>query len=296
MSNNEIKGVVVPIIVPLDDDDRVDEASFRKQIRRLIQSGVHAIFAGGSAGEGPLLTMTEWVRMVEIAHDEVKGAIPLLGGAMESGTRRVIEKIKILSQIGYRNVVVTPTYYITLKTAGEHLRLFGECKEHTGSMEMIAYNIPSATGTTISGETMCEMARRGWIKYCKESSEDWPYFTKLVADSKELGLKILMGSEPNATRALMAGACGVVPVCANVEPQTFVAAYNASLRGDAAELQRCHERIMYIREALVGAGPCWLSGIKYAVSRQGIGSGKPISPLGPLTAEEKQRQAERLGL
>ncbi|MCC7353666.1 MAG: dihydrodipicolinate synthase family protein [Anaerolineae bacterium] len=296
MKNNDLGGVVVPIIVPLDDDERVDEASFRKLIRRLIQNGVHGIFAGGTAGEGPLLTMPEWVRMVEIAYDENKGAVPLLGGVMDTSTRRVLEKIGVLSRIGYRYFVVTPTYYITLKTPDENLRLFGECKEHSDGMEMIAYNIPSTTGSTISVETMYEMGRRGWIRYCKESSEDWHYFTRLVAAGKELGLKVLMGSEPNATNALQAGACGIVPVCANAEPEAFVAAYEASQRGDVAALRRCHERIMYIREALVMAGSCWLAGIKYAVSRQGMGSGKLLSPLQPLTAEEKRRLEERLGL
>lgn len=296
MKKNELAGVVVPIIVPLDDEDRVDESSFRKLIRRLIQHGVHGIFVGGTAGEGPLLTMSEWVRMMEIAYDENKGDVPLLGGVMDTATRRVAEKIKVLSSIGYRYFVVTPTYYFTLRTADEHLRLFGECKEHNDGMEMIAYNIPSTTASTISVETMCEMARRGWIRYCKESSEDWPYFSRLVAAGKEVGLKVLMGNETCIADAFLAGACGVVPVCANVEPQSFVAAYQAYLRGDVAELRRCQERIMYIREGLVLAGSCWLAGIKYAVSRQGIGSGKLASPLQPLTAEEKRRPEERLGL
>ncbi len=56
MEHNDLAGVVVPVITPVDGEDRVDEAAYRGVIRRLIDSGVHAIFAGGSAGEGPLLT------------------------------------------------------------------------------------------------------------------------------------------------------------------------------------------------------------------------------------------------
>jgi len=46
-----------------DDEDRVDEPAYRATIRRLIAEGVDAVFVGGSAGEGPLLTDREWERM-----------------------------------------------------------------------------------------------------------------------------------------------------------------------------------------------------------------------------------------
>ena len=68
MQNAEPGGVVVPVITPVDSKERIDEAAFRKGLRRLIGAGVHAIFGGGSAGERPLLKAVEWERMVRIAH------------------------------------------------------------------------------------------------------------------------------------------------------------------------------------------------------------------------------------
>ena len=47
-----LSGVVVPVITPVDEEDRVDEAAFRQVMRRLIESGVHVLFVGGSAGKG----------------------------------------------------------------------------------------------------------------------------------------------------------------------------------------------------------------------------------------------------
>ena len=115
LNHSEPSGVVVPAITPVDDEDRVHEADFRRSIRRLIDSGVNAIFIGGSAGEGPLLTEHEWERMVTIAYDEAHGAVNLLGGAMDTSTRRVLAKMRILAQLGYPHCVVTPTYYTTLR-------------------------------------------------------------------------------------------------------------------------------------------------------------------------------------
>jgi 4-hydroxy-tetrahydrodipicolinate synthase len=285
---DKLFGVVVPIVTPVDDEDRVDEPAFRKLIRYLIDAGVHGLFVGGSAGEGPLLTSREWTRMVEIAYDEVDSTVPLLGGAMEMSTQRVLEKVQILKQIGYVNFAITPTFYQALKSPAEHLRLFGTCKDSLADLEMVAYNIPSTTGSSIPVETMIDMARRGWIRYCKESSGDPTYYTPLLAAAKPVGLNVFMGDESNIAGGLLAGACGVVPVCANYEPETFIHAYEASLDHDTAELWRMQERVMILRQKLPLLAPCWIAGVKYGVASLGMGSGKPVSPLQPLTAQEKQ--------
>ena len=230
--------------------------------------------------------------MVTIAHDEVKGAVNLLGGAIDTSTRRVRAKMRILSQLGYPYCVITPTYYITLRHPDEYLRLFGECAEHADGMNIVAYNIPSCTGSVIPADKAIEMARRGWFRYMKESSGDFDYFRRLVVEGAEVGLKVLEGEEPHIAKGLLAGAVGIVPVCANFEPATYIAAYRAGLARDEAALVRLQERILEVRRQLLFVGPLWIAGIKYAMSLLGIGSGKPVSPLQPLTAEEQAKVAE----
>ena len=276
----------------MDDEDRVDEPAFRQLLRRLIDGGVHGIFVGGSAGEGPLLTLSEWVRMMEIAFDEVGGAVPLLGGVMETATQRTTERIRLLAGIGYSYYVVTPVFYLRMTTPEEHLRLFAACREAAPDMELIPYNIPVFTGCQIPIEVLCDLARRGWVRYCKESSGDMAYFMRLVTEGSEVGLRVFMGDERSARDGLRAGACGLVPGCANFEPRTFVRVYDAAQRGDQPELDRWFERMMVLRDNLALSTPCWLAGIKYAVACAGIGTGKLVSPLYTLTEGERSRIAE----
>ena len=292
MKHTELSGVVVPIITPVDDEDRVAEPAFRQVIRRLIDAGVHGLFVGGSAGEGPLLTFREWERMVEIAFDEAGGALPLLGGAIDTSTQRIKGRIKVLADVGYKYFVVTPTFYTTLKVPDEHLRLFTECADGSRGMSMIVYNIPSCTNSEIPVEVVVELARRGLIKYCKESSGNLTYFKRLITQASPLGLKVFMGDEAGIAEGLRIGACGIVPVCANLEPQTFIRSYQAAQKQDWEEVACAQERIMVLREHLPLAAPSWIAGIKYAVARLGIGSGKPVSPLQPLDAEQKQKLDE----
>lgn len=286
VTTSPLSGVIVPIITPVDDEDRVDEPAFRKVIRHVIAGGVHGIFVGGSAGEGPLLTLAEWLRMMEIAVDETRGAVPLLGGVMETSTRRTVERIRHLKEIGYTYYVVTPVFYLRMSTVDEHLRLFGACQEAGPGMEMIPYNIPSFTGNLIPIEALCEATRRGWTHYCKESSGDLSYFVRLVNEGSATGLRVFMGDERAMRQGPRAGACGIVPGCANFEPWTFVRAYEAALSGDDVALERRFARMMVLREGLVLASPCWLAGIKYAVACLGMGSGRPVSPLHQLTDAE----------
>jgi 4-hydroxy-tetrahydrodipicolinate synthase len=257
-------------------------------IRYIVGAGVHGVFAGGSAGEGPLLAMRQWVRLAEIAYDEVGGVVHLLGAAIDTSTKRVLERIEILKQIGYTNFVVTPTFYTALTSHEEYLRLFGACKESLGARELIAYNIPSATNSTIPLETMIEMARRDWIRYCKESSGDPDYYLPLLQSASQAGLDVFMGDEGNIASGLLAGASGIVPVCANYEPQTFVQIYKAAESGNTDKVWQLQERVMYLRDRLPRLAPCWISGIKYGMATLGMGSGKPVSPLQPLTQEEKK--------
>jgi 4-hydroxy-tetrahydrodipicolinate synthase len=284
----ELKGVIVPVVTPVDDEDRVDEAAFRKVLRFVVAAGVHGVFCGGSAGEGPLLAAKEWTRMVEIAWEECGGRVDLLGGAIDTSTARVLERIRALVDIGYRNIVVAPTYYLVTRTPGEHLRLFAAAKDACGDRELIAYNIPSCTSSEIAVETFREMGRRGWIRYCKESSGNLEYFRRLVAAGKEVGLRAFMGDENGIAEGLLAGACGIVPVCANYEPATFLRAFAAAERGDASELASAQSRILTVRQLLCLGGVSWVAGVKYAAASIGFGSGKPVSPLEPAAAAQRK--------
>jgi 4-hydroxy-tetrahydrodipicolinate synthase len=136
---------------------------------------------------------------------------------------------------------------------------------------------------------MCELAKRGWARNCKESSGDWLYLKELIRRGKDVGLTVLAGDEPISDDALLAGAGGIVPVCANFEPALFLRLYEAGKRGDRGEMAGLMRRMEVLRESLLLSGPCWLTGIKYALSAMGMGSGQPISPLEPVDAKRKAR-------
>ena len=86
-------------------------------MRRLIDAGVHGLFVSGSAGEGPLLVQREWCRLMKIAQEAAGDRVPVLGGVQDTSTRKVLDKIAWLRELGYRYCVVTPTFYIPTRSA-----------------------------------------------------------------------------------------------------------------------------------------------------------------------------------
>ncbi len=289
-------GIIPPILTPTDTHDNVDEAGLRGFVDWLIEQGVNGLFVGGSAGEGPLLVEREWQRLAEIVHDQNRGRVPLLAGVQDTSTRKVLDKVRIARQIGYGYCVATPTFYNPCRAASEQLRLFAAVVEAAQPMELVAYNIPQLTISAIELDTFCELARRGWIRYCKESSGNLEFLKQLIARGREVDLEVLMGDEMNAMTGLLAGAKGLVNLCINVDPAAYLQLFAATSRGNIEEATRQQARIREIVEHVALATPSFVAGPKYVMSRRGFGSGRPLSPQEPVNAEQARQIDAFLGL
>ena len=51
MNTDFIKGVIVPILTPINENEFIDEAKLREQVNYVIEGGVSGILAFGSNGE-----------------------------------------------------------------------------------------------------------------------------------------------------------------------------------------------------------------------------------------------------
>ena len=225
-STETIEGLIVPLLTPVDKDERVDEHAMRSLIRHCLKGGANGVFVGGTAGLGPLLTDDQWERLMEIARDEVEDSVPLLGGVIATSTGRAIARIRVLDRLGFKHMVVTPTFYVTPTREQEFLTHFDACRQAT-DMNMIVYNIPSCTGASIAAPTIAEMVRRGWTGTIKESSGDRDYFSSVVNAVAGFDAGVLQGNESDIAWGLSMGARGLVPVCANYAPSLFAAAWPA---------------------------------------------------------------------
>ena len=61
-----IKGLIPPIITPMNEDESFNEAEFRNQIERQIEGGVHGIFCYGTNGECYALNTQEKEEVLKV--------------------------------------------------------------------------------------------------------------------------------------------------------------------------------------------------------------------------------------
>ena len=74
MKTSDIKGIIPPVITPMNNDDEqtVNHEALRQQVERLLAGGVHGMFPLGTNGEAYALSFKEKeMGMVRVVSDKV---------------------------------------------------------------------------------------------------------------------------------------------------------------------------------------------------------------------------------
>ena len=95
---HDLKGIIPPLVTPFKEDETIDEAALRENVRFMMRKGVHGICLGGSTGEGHTLSTEELARSIEIACEEVNGTIPVVAGIIANSTRKAIEMAEAVAK------------------------------------------------------------------------------------------------------------------------------------------------------------------------------------------------------
>jgi 4-hydroxy-tetrahydrodipicolinate synthase len=168
-------------------------------------------------------------KVVRIAVEQVAGRLPVLAGVLEPSTARTVARMRRIERLGPSAVVVVAPYYLRATNDAQLLRHFEVIRDHT-ALEIAVYNLPGCVGAEIPIPVLCELAKRGWVGACKDSSGDDAYFAELCRRGAEHGLRVYQSLRPDFARLAELGAAGCVPVPANLRPELFAEAWGK--RGD----------------------------------------------------------------
>ncbi|AGS20470.1 dihydrodipicolinate synthase family protein [Rhizobium etli] len=251
---SKFKGVVPPVVIPLNKDYTVDYPSYTRVLENLIEAGCHGLFVLGSTSE--VIFHDERTRREIIEHSAkvINGRVPLIVGVIDPTTDRVINHARIAKSAGADAVVVTAPFYTVTSQAEtiDHFRYIRDAVD----VPLIAYDIPVCVHVKLQRQTSVTLAKEGTIIGIKDSSGDDGNFRYVLLDlagHKEVFL--MTGSEIVVDTALQMGAHGVVPGIANVDPHGYVRLWNAAQRGDWVAARKEQERLCRLFEIVwVGAG------------------------------------------
>lgn len=277
----ELKGIVVPIVTPMNEDESLNLEELRRQVDRQIEAGIHGIFPFGTNGEGYILTGAEKKQVLETVIDQVAGRVPVYAGTGCISTRQTIEQCKMAEAAGADILsVITPWF---AKASQHELIVHYETVAAAVKTPIVLYNIPARTGNALEPQTVVELAKVDNIVGAKDSSGDWDNLSAYIELTKDMDFGVLSGNDALILKALKAGAKGAIAGCANVYPQNMVGIYENWAKGDLAAAEKCQEAVGPLRGCFKYGNPNTV--VKTAVNLLGYPVGKCRAPFNYLCDE-----------
>ncbi|MGP6146450.1 N-acetylneuraminate lyase [Jeotgalibaca sp. A122] len=178
MKRSDLKGLYSALLVPFDEDGKVNEAGLRQIVQHNINTmKVDGLYVGGSSGENFLVETATKKQIFDIVMDEAKGAIKLIAQIGGMNQYEAIELGQYATELGYDAVsAVTPFYY----RFG-----FQEVKDYYFDIldkvdnDMIVYSIPTLTGVEMGVKEFEELFAHEKIVGVKFTQADFYLLERL---------------------------------------------------------------------------------------------------------------------
>ena len=282
MKKVEIKGIIPPIVTPMNEDESVNEKELRNQVNRQIKGGIHGLFPFGTNGEGYILNEKEKEEVLSIVIDETKGRVPVYAGTGCISTKDTIRQSQMAESLGADVLsIITPSF-----AAASQNELYDHYKAVAEAVDMpiVLYNIPARTGNALAPATVAKLSKIPNIVGAKDSSGNFDNMLQYIEqtrDSKDFA--VLSGNDSLILWNLLAGGTGGIAGCANVFPEVMASIYNYFAAGDLENARKAQDSIRSFRGCFKYGNPNTI--VKTAVNLLGYPVGKCRAPFNQVPEE-----------
>ena len=293
MDVSSIKGVIVPILTPIDDKERIDEVRLRKQVDFVISGGVHGILAFGSNGEFYMVSEDEMARGLQIMIDQAEGRVPVYFGIGAIRTSTCIRLAKMAAAHDVCGISILQPMF--LKPTPEELFLhFKEIAEAVPDIPVLLYNNPGRVGYTLTADLVDRLAHEvDNIVGIKDTSGDMTLTEEFIRRTRDVGFRVFGGKDTMLYAALCHGAYGGVCTCGNFVPELISSIYNLYVSGDREGALEAQFRLNPLRLSMDSAS--FPVATKDLAKLRGLDTGLPYRPNLPTPeGEALQRMREEL--
>ena len=234
MNTDFIKGVVVPILTPIDENEKIDEARLRDQVDYVIEGGVLGILAFGSNGEFYMVEEDEMERGLKIMLDQAAGRVPVYFGIGAISTKKCCRLAKMAVEAGAAGISVLQPMFLK-PTEAELYNHFKTIAESVPETPMLLYNNPGRVGYTMSAGLVERLAHEvPNIVGMKDTSGDITQTSEFIRRTRDVNFKVFGGKDTLLYASLCHGAVGGVCTAANFMPELITDVYNKFVAGDLA--------------------------------------------------------------
>jgi 4-hydroxy-tetrahydrodipicolinate synthase len=236
------RGTGTALVTPFKKDGSVDEVVMRELVDRQIKAKVEALVPVGSTGEGATLSEEEQAQVIDIVVDQVRGRIPVIGGASANSTRKAVALAQEAKRHGADAILTVAPFYNKPTQEGlyQHFGAIAEAVE----IPVIIYNVPGRTASNIEAATALRLADDSpFIAGIKEASANFPQIMDLLARRPE-GFGVWSGDDNLALPLVALGADGIISVVSNEIPAEFGTMIRHALKGRYNKARELHYRYL----------------------------------------------------
>lgn len=291
-TSNKLRGVICPMVTPLDEHENIDETGVRELVSRLIDKGVDGIFLLGSMGEFPMIVEEEKERLIRIAVDEAKGRVPVMANVSAEGRRKTERMMQRAIDAGADMIVLVPPYFYNVRDEREIKNYYISMSRNTDK-PIVIYNIPVYTNNPIPPGMVIELSEEKNIVGIKaDIFANLPLLRQLRGRDD---FSLLHGNEGTLDLALEIGVDGIIPGIASLAVDRCIELYRKARDGDSHGASLLQLELQSIQEAVFGKKAIhWGTGHKYALSLLGLCQPYVSTTLLPLDEGQMKQIASVL--
>ncbi len=285
------KQAFVALVTCFNEDETINYAATRAQVRRQVEAG-NNIMCAGTNGDFTALTFEEKVRLTQEVVDEVGGRVLVIVNAGMPATFETVKLAREFDRIGVDGIAVITPFFIACTQDGL-VRHFSTVADAVQT-PVYLYDIPARTQNHIEPETARLLAGHGNIAGIKDSGGAKETLEAYLAVAKDVaGFEVYSGPDHLVLWSLQNGAAGCISGLGNAMPHVLAGILKAYNAGDVAEAERQQATFAAFRTDLyaLGFAPAM---VKRALYLQDASVGASRQPALLPNPEQDSRIAEIL--
>ncbi|WP_062236333.1 dihydrodipicolinate synthase family protein [Aureimonas sp. N4] len=217
-------GLSAALVTVFDESGSIDSGAMARHARWCLDQGCSSVTLFGTTGEGSSVSRTERTSLIRAFHEAGIAPAQTIGCVMANAAGDATEQAAELLDAGARGVLLAPPSYFKNVSEDGVFAWFSEVLGALGDKArgIILYNIPSVTAVELSvpliGRIRAAFPKA--IAGVKDSSGNWPYTERLLAEHKDIA--ILIGDERSLAAGVRLGAQGAISGMANLLPERLL--------------------------------------------------------------------------
>lgn len=224
---------------PLEEDLAVDVDRLRSHCESMLAAGCDGIALFGTTGEGPSFTVEERIATLDALLAGGLDPARLIVGTGCAALPDTVRLTRHAAAAGCAGQLIMPPFFFDQVTDDGVYETYARILE--GSAETrpraVLYHIPAVSGVPLRPRVVERLAATfpETVRAVKDSSGVWHDTAGLIGARGHLA--VMVGHEPDISRAIAAGAAGTICGLANIVPSLMRRLCNAAPGDEATELQ-----------------------------------------------------------